>query len=619
MAWWHVTETVGAGDLRPYVLLQASPLVLIPLWQAIHGAPRAQRLAFGSAIALYLLAKLAEVGDHALYAALGGLSGHTVKHVLATLAAGLGLFLWGMHHLQEAIKRLSGGTLDRWLHAATRQTVRAIGVGALATALLQSSSLVTLLAMSFVGAGLVSLSGAIALLFGANLGTTTGAWLIATFGLRFDLTTFAMPLLALGLLGSRLLKGSRAGIAGLLLGVGLLFLGIDFMKLGFEAWQDDLPLDGLTGDRVWHWPLFVLVGVAATVVMQSSHATLLITLAALAGGQLPYLPALAIAIGANLGTTITAVLGALAAGFAARRLAGAHVAFNLVTAAVALLLLAPLAWLVDLLAALVGLAETAWPLKLALFHTLFNVLGIGLMLPLIPRLADVLERLFPEPTRLPPAQARYLDATALQHADTALVAIEQECRRLDRRAYHLLCAAILMPSGDVIGHSPSQAAVRRPIAPEGWPAVNARYHERIKQLLAEILDFYARIDVPLTDTQREWLETRYARTLRMVEAVRFGEVLQRSLLRHAAPTSPLREAHDDLRLALAEGLNRLANAPDARDITTPLDEVRRRWQQELAERLRQHRLDPWLASSLMNDLHQASRMMAALAAPPPAA
>lgn len=132
---------------------------------------------------------------------------------LATLAAGIGLFLWGMSHLEEAVKRLSGGTLDRWLHAATRAPTRAIGVGALATALVQSSSLVTLLAMSFVGAGLVSLTGAIALLFGANLGTTTGAWLIAGFGLRFDLAQYAMPLLAVGLLGRYRLSGPLTGLA----------------------------------------------------------------------------------------------------------------------------------------------------------------------------------------------------------------------------------------------------------------------------------------------------------------------------------------------------------------------------------------------------------------------
>ncbi|MDI5891039.1 Na/Pi cotransporter family protein [Halomonas rhizosphaerae] len=534
---------------------------------------------------------------------------------LATLAAGLGLFLWGMTHLEEAIKRLSGGTLDRWLHAATRRTSRAIAVGALATALVQSSSLVTLLAMSFVGAGLVALPAAIALLFGANLGTTTGAWLIAGFGLKADLAHYAMPLLALGLLGSRLLQGSRAGIAGLLLGMGLLLLGIDFMKLGFETWQDGLTLDGLAGERLWHWPLLVLFGVMATVVMQSSHATLLITLTALASGQLPYLPALAIAIGANIGTTVTAVIGAFGASTAGRRLAGAHVIFNLVTAAVALALLLPLAGLVDRLAALLGLATTAWPLKLALFHTLFNVLGILLMLPWIPRLAGGLERLFPEPARLPPAQARYLDANALQHADTALAAIEQECRRLDRRTYHLLASAILVPSAEAIGHPPDRAVIEAPIIPEEWPLVNVRYHEQIKPLMAEILDFYSRIDTPLTAAQEARLEALYARTLRLVEAVRFGEVLQRSLLRHAAPTSPLREAHDDLRMALAEGLNRLANAPGARDIEAPLEEVRRRWQHELAERLRQHRLDPWLASSLMNDLHQASRLTAALSAP----
>lgn len=321
---------------------------------------------------------------------------------IATLAAGLGLFLWGMTHLEEAIKRLSGGTLDRWLHAATRRTSRAIAVGALATALVQSSSLVTLLAMSFVGAGLVALPAGIALLFGANLGTTTGAWLIAGLGLKASLAQYAMPLLALGLLGSRLLQGSRAGLAGLLLGVGLLLLGIDFMKLGFESWQDGLTLDGLAGGRLWHWPLLVLFGVTATVVMQSSHATLLITLTALASGQLPYLPALAIAIGANIGTTVTAVIGAFGASTAGRHLAGAHVIFNLVTAAVALALLLPMAGLVDRIAALIGLAPDAWPLKLALFHTLFNGLGIALMLPVIPRLAARLERLFPGPARLPP-------------------------------------------------------------------------------------------------------------------------------------------------------------------------------------------------------------------------
>ncbi|RTQ98208.1 Na/Pi cotransporter family protein [Halomonas nitroreducens] len=534
---------------------------------------------------------------------------------LATLAAGLGLFLWGMSHLERAIKRLSGGTLDRWLHAATRRPLQAIGVGALTTALVQSSSLVTLLAMSFVGAGLVALPGAIALIFGANLGTTTGAWLIAGLGLKVDLAHYAMPLLAVGLIGSRLLQGSRAGLAGLLLGVGLLFLGIDFMKLGFQTWQDGLSLDGLAGTRFWHWPLFVLFGVAATVVMQSSHATLLIILTALASGQLPYLPALAIAIGANIGTTVTALMGALGAGSAGRRLAGAHLIFNLVTACVALALLLPLASLVETLGGWIGLAESAWPLKLALFHTLFNGLGILLMLPVIPRLAALLERLIPEPRRQAPGEARYLDATALEHADTAVAAMEQEARRLERRAYHLLCAAILMPSAEVIGHPPDRAVARTAIDTDAWPSVNARYHARIKPLLAEILDFYARIDVPLTEDQEARLEALYQRSLRLVEAVRFGEVLQRSLLRHADPASPLREAHDDLRMAVAEGLNRLANAPEAGQVGQAVEETRRHWQHELADRLRHQQLDAWLASSLMNDLHQASRLMAALTPP----
>ncbi|MBF8224367.1 Na/Pi cotransporter family protein [Halomonas sp. 328] len=560
-------------------------------------------------------AKARRLGRLALFGLVALAALLLARRDLATLAAGLGLFLWGMSHLEEAIKRLSGGTLDRWLHAATRRPLRAIGVGALATALVQSSSLVTLLALSFVGAGLVALPGAIALLFGANLGTTTGAWLIASLGLRFDLAQYAMPLLALGLLGGRWLKGNQAGIAGALLGIGLLFLGIDFMKLGFAAWQDGLSLEGLAGDRLWHWPLFVLFGVLATVIMQSSHATLLITLAALAGGQLPYLPALAIAIGANIGTTVTAVIGALGSGPPARRLAGAHVIFNLSTACVALGLLVPLAALVDLLGRLLGLADDAWPLKLALFHTLFNLLGIVLMLPLIPRLAAWLERRFPEPAHRPSAEARYLNPAARLHADSAVTALELEYRRLDRRTYHLLCSAILLPSAEVIGHPPAPTAVTAPIDPRAWPPVEARYRERIKPLLAEILDFHARLDVPLTEAQEQRLEELREASLRLVEAVRFGEVLQRSLLHHAGPRDPLRGAHDALRQALAEALNRLAAEAPSRAIAAPVAAVRRQLQRELAQQLKGGELSAWQASTLMNDLHQAQRLIAALSEP----
>ncbi|MGY4879620.1 Na/Pi cotransporter family protein [Vreelandella aquamarina] len=536
---------------------------------------------------------------------------------LATLAAGLGLFLWGMGYLESGITRLSGGKLERWLQRATQTKSRAVLFGAVTTATVQSSSLMTLLTMSFVSAGLVTLPAGIALLFGANLGTTTGAWLMATFGLSFDLARYAMPFLAAGLLSARLLSKPYQGYANLLMGIGLLFLGIDFMKLGFSAWQDGLSLAGFAGTQFWHWPLYVLFGVMATVVMQSSHATLLITLAALASGQLPYLPALAVAIGANVGTTVTALLGALGASVAAKRLAGAHVVFNLFTAAIALLLLIPLAWLVDYISLLVGIQAGAWPLKLALFHTLFNVLGIALMLPFITALAHWLERLIPSELRRNEAEARYLDASALQHPDTALNAMTLECQRLDRRAYHLLCNALLMHSADVLGHPPSQEKITEPIDPHRWPAVNARYHERIKPLLSEILAFYARLEAPLTDAQKVYLEVRLQQTFRLVEAVRFGEVLQRSLLRHAAPHSPLREGHDALRLALAQALNYLSQRPENETLSIkalvgPLDDTRRFWQQETAQRLRQQRLAPPLASTLMNDFHQASRLIDAL-------
>lgn len=355
---------------------------------------------------------------------------------VAGIAAGIGLFLLGMQQLENGLHTLSGGLLERTLRHSTASTTRSVVFGAGATALLQSSSLVTLLTMSFVGAGLITLPAAIAMLFGANLGTTTGAWLIALFGLRIDMATLSMPMLAIGLFLLRSKQREWLAAGQLLAGIGLLFLGIHFIKLGFDGLQNLLLMSALPVTGITALLLYTLVGVVATVVMQSSHASMLVTLTALASGQISYDQGLAMAIGANIGTTVTAIIGALGGNAAARRLAASHVIFNIGTGLVALALLTPLRLLVESIAWLLRWDDAELTLRLALFHTLFNTLGLLLTLPWLPQLSRFLEGHFvaPEPDPQPSTELKplYLTSDARLFADTALTALEREYMHLSQ-------------------------------------------------------------------------------------------------------------------------------------------------------------------------------------------
>ena len=307
-----------------------------------------------------------------------------------TLCAGLALFLFGMQCLEDGLRQLAGGQLERLLALSTATPFKSLMFGVTATMLVQSSSLVSLLTIAFLSSGLIQLAAGIAILFGANLGTTSGIWLLALAGQNISLGPLALPLLVFGVLGS--FTGPRGQAIGrVVMGVAFLFLGIDQMKAGFsvvagafDPLQYQLP--GIAGAL-----LFAGVGLLVTVVLQSSHATLMLTLTALAGGQLGLEQGLAIAIGSNLGSTVTAVIGALGGARAGQRLALAHVLFNLTTGALALLLLVPLAALVQALTAPLGLGDNAL-IQLALFHSLFNALGVALFWPWQGWLAGLLIR-----------------------------------------------------------------------------------------------------------------------------------------------------------------------------------------------------------------------------------
>ncbi|MHA7815457.1 MAG: Na/Pi symporter [Pseudohaliea sp.] len=341
---------------------------------------------------------------------------------------GLGLFLLAVAMITDGLKLSAGEALRGILASSTRTRLRGVLSGALVTALVQSSSAVTVATIGFVNAGLLSLGQSFGIVYGANIGTTMTGWIVAAVGFSFKVEAFALPLVGAGMLLRLLRPTSRfAAFGEAIAGFGLFFIGIDVLQEAFAAFALSVDVAGFAPQGGLGLVLYVLLGFAMTVLTQSSSAALALTLTAAGGGVLALNAAAAMVIGANVGTTSTAALAVIGATPNARRVAAAHVCFNLLTGGVALLLLPLMLLAVDRGGAALGLAAIP-TVALALFHTSFNILGVALMWPLTPWLARFLARHFgtrAEGLALP----QYLDRNVLGTPDLALRALCLELAR----------------------------------------------------------------------------------------------------------------------------------------------------------------------------------------------
>jgi phosphate:Na+ symporter len=337
------------------------------------------------------------------------------------LAAGLGLFLFGMHELEEALKQLAGRPFKRFLRQYTAKPLRGIIAGALTTAALQSSSVVSLIVLAFVGTGIISLASAIGIVFGSNLGTTATGWIVATVGFKLDIEALALPLIAMGGFGVVWsAQGTRrAGLSHFVAGLGLMLMGLEFMKSGALIATEFFDPAELAG-----FPLivFLVTGLLLTAVIQSSSATIMITLSALYAGAIPLESAAAIAIGADLGTTITAMLGALAGSTDKKRVAAAIVMFNVVADTIAFVMLKPMLHVVT---GILGINDPLY--ALVAFHSFFNLIGIVIFLPWIKQLSRWLDDRFTEDE---PALLRHIKPGIADVPDAAVENISKETLRL---------------------------------------------------------------------------------------------------------------------------------------------------------------------------------------------
>lgn len=341
---------------------------------------------------------------------------------------GIGLLLLGMGTMTEGLRLAAGSALRSLLSHATRSPLRAIASGTLITGLVQSSSATTVATIGFVNAGLLNLGQAVPVIYGSNVGTTATAWLVALIGFHLNVRLFALPMIGLGMM-LRVFGGDRrVGAIGLaLVGFGLFFTGIELLRNAFAELGTAMPI----AELVRAGPLGIVIalglGFLLTLLMQSSSAALTIILTLAAGGLVSLPSGAVMVIGANIGTTSTAMIAVIGATANAKRAAAAHLTFNLGTGILALLLLPLLLGLLQLLGESLDRGASAAAL-LATFHTAFNFLGVLLFLPLTPRLVRFLSRRFRTPEE-DLARPHFLDETL---KGTPVLALDALFREMDR-------------------------------------------------------------------------------------------------------------------------------------------------------------------------------------------
>jgi phosphate:Na+ symporter len=443
--------------------------------------------------------------------------------------SGLGMFLFGMLYMELALKESAGRRFKSWVKNSTSSTMKSLMTGTVATALLQSSSVVTLMTLSFVSASMISLHAGIAVIFGANVGTTVTSWIVATLGFKVKIQAFALPMIGAG--GLLLIFASSHKkitlVAKVFIGFGLLFLGLEFMKGSIETLTTVIDLEKFS-----HYPLIAFIGIGffLTALIQSSSAATAIALSALYVHILNFEQAAAMVIGTNIGTTVTAMLGAIGGIPDKKRAALAHFIFNFITAVAAFLILTPLT---HFLMKIEGLRDD--PITaLALFHTIFNLLGVVLLIPFISLMAKYLNQLFvhgePKPTR-------YIHLVDPQFSETALVALRDEVNNLFVKTMkYALLVANIKPNDVFIKKLGLKEVVE--LNQEQIEFDHKIAYNSIKEIEIQIMEFVSALNQQdLLQDERESLETLLASVRESVYAAKILKDIKNDMNEFAESSS----------------------------------------------------------------------------------
>ncbi|RXK00956.1 sodium:pantothenate symporter [Arcobacter sp. CECT 8986] len=413
--------------------------------------------------------------------------------------SGIAIFLIGMYFMESGFKLFSGGVLEKILQKFTSNLFKSITTGFFSTTLVQSSSLISVIVISFLSVELLTLTQGIGVIFGSNIGSTTTAWIVSSLGLKIKISMYAMPMIIFGVILRFMKSNTYKGVGNILLGLGFIFLGISYMKDGFETLKDSLDLASFAMDGFLGLIVYILIGAVSTVIIQSSGATMAIIITALSSGSIIYLNALALTIGANVGTTVTAIIGSLSSNENGKRLAFAHLVFNVITALVAVIFLHYLKDFVDFLAPHFGIDNTNYSMKLALFHTTFNILGVILVAPFINVIVSVSEKLIKKKVSKY-SKPKYLLQSNINIPDAAILSIKKECINLYENCQKAMLHAINLHTSNLKTKDDLKAELSKEIKKIDTN-IDEIYQDNLKALYSEIIRYSSFAQEHMTSPQ----------------------------------------------------------------------------------------------------------------------
>jgi len=528
-----------------------------------------------------------------------------------TIIAGIAIFLIGMHYMENGFKLFSGGVLENVLQKFTSTTPKAIGTGFLATSVVQSSSLVSVIVISFLSAELMGLTSAVGVVFGSNIGTTTTAWLVSSLGLKIKIAQYALPMLIFGVIMQFSKHNSYKGLGNVLIGLGFIFLGIAYMKEGFETLKEGLNLAEYAMAGYLGVFVYIFFGAVATVVIQSSSATMAIIITALATGQIDYINALSLAIGANIGTTVTAILGALASNKNGKRLAVAHLIFNLITGIIAIIFIYQLKDLVDIIAPLLTISEDDYAMKLALFHTIFNVIGVLVVAPFIKQLVRFLETLFctKEQDR---GQPKYLTDEVMEIPASALEAIRKETIHLYDKSLEAIVHAMNLHRKEIFSDKEVHDVIEESNLPFDID-IDQIYQNDIKNLYGEILRYSSRSQSYMDEEGNNQVYELKLTARNIIETLKDIRELQKNLNNFTKSKNWFMiHEYNKLRKELVTIFREIeemrSTSDDATEIMTQIQVLKEKandneiaMSKNIDSLIRENKIDSKMASSLIND------------------
>ena len=359
-----------------------------------------------------------------------------------SLVGSLALFLFGMKTMSEGLEKFAGDRLRSILAAMTKNRVMGVLTGILITALIQSSSATTVMVVSFVNAGLMTLVQSIGVIMGANIGTTVTAWIISAVGFKVNIAAFAIPMLAIGMPLIFSGKGNRKSIGEFIFGFSFLFMGLSFLQEAATAMNIGDMVAGMLAhvpqDSFFTILLFVIVGAIVTMIVQASAATMAITLM-LFGMNIPgfgFEQAAALAMGQNIGTTITAFMASLTANTQARRAALAHMFFNVFGVVAFLIVFYPachaVSWFVE---NVMGGGNDLF--KLSAFHTAFNIINTLLLIGFVKQIEALVCKVLPMKAQEEDYRLKFISGGLLSTAELSIIEAQKEIHSFAERCQRM--------------------------------------------------------------------------------------------------------------------------------------------------------------------------------------